>query len=126
MPDVTAGLSPEDAERLAAALASGLGRDLGGGSFPNAEGWRLTGVRTRLLQGQSLPVAAFTREERTLCFIVTPTDDANPAYRRVGGFDVVYFSEDVPDAEQHRIYERDRPMIDRFVAWIEAWAQRRE
>lgn len=68
-----------------------------------------------------MPVAKFVREGATLCFIVSPTDPKEPAYKRSRRYDVVYFSEDVPDAEQSRIYARDRAMIDRFAAWVIRW-----
>jgi hypothetical protein len=68
-----------------------------------------------------LPVAKFVREGATLCFIVSPRDPNEPAYKRSHHYDIVYFSEDVPDAEQARIYARDRPMIDRFAAWVIHW-----
>jgi hypothetical protein len=68
-----------------------------------------------------VPVAKFVREGATLCFIVSPSDPNEPAYKRSRRYDIVYFSEDVPDAEQSRIYARDRPMIDRFAAWVIHW-----
>jgi hypothetical protein len=63
----------------------------------------------------------FTRGQETISFIVTPTNPAEPAYRRSTRYDIVYFSDDVPDAEQSRIYARDRAMIDRFAAWVLKW-----
>lgn len=68
-----------------------------------------------------VPVVKFAREGATLCFVVTRTDPAEPAYRRSPRFDVVYYSEDVPDDEQARIHARDRSMIDRFAAWVVQW-----
>lgn len=110
----------EPLSRLTEKLDRALARDFGRPSFPNLEGWRFTAVALRTFR-RTVPVVAFEREGATLCFIVTPTDAAEPAYKRSRRYDIVYFSEDVPDAEQSRIYARDRAMIDRFAAWLIAW-----
>ena len=107
-------------QHLADKLGRDLARDFGGPAFPNPEGWESKGVALRTFRS-TVPVATFARGGQTLCFIVTPTDPAEPAYKRSRRHDVVYFSEDVPDAEQARIYARDRAMIDRFAAWVVAW-----
>ena len=109
-------------ERLADALSRALARDFGGPTFPNPEGWQCKGARLRTFR-RTVPVVELVMEGRTLSFIVTPTDPAEPAYRRSPRYDVVYFSEDVPDNEQSRIYARDRATIDRFVSWVKAWDQ---
>jgi len=85
------------------------------------DGWSLEGVAPRFLMGSHLPVAAFRSGEKTLCFIVTPTDASAPAYKRTPHFDLVYFSEDVADEKQSEIYQRDRDFIDRFAAWLRRW-----
>ncbi|MRG92758.1 hypothetical protein [Polyangium spumosum] len=110
----------ESLERLAGALSAGLARDFGGPAFPNPEGYRCKGARLRTFR-RTVPVVELEMEGRTLSFIVTPTDPAEPAYRRSDRYDIVYFSEDVPDGEQSRIYARDRATIDHFVAWVKAW-----
>ena len=117
-------LSPEAADALSEALRAGLSMDLDGGTFPNPEGWKLAGVSRQFLMQKHVPVAKLEREGATLCFIVTPTDPRERVYKRTPRFDLVYFSEDVPDPEQHRIYERDRATIDRFAAWLAKWDAR--
>lgn len=111
-------MTPEAADALSKTLASALApslRELGQG------GWELAGVSPRLLMGTHMPVVAFRRGGDTLCFIVTPTDASKPVYKRTTRFDVVYFSEDVPDDQQSQIYRRDRELIDRFAAWLRIW-----
>ena len=112
--------STETLQSLAEALTRALERDFGGAAFPNSEGCACKGARLRTFR-QTVPVVEFTRGPETLSFIVTPTNPAEPAYRRSPRYDIVYFSEDVPDAEQSRIYARDRAMIDRFAAWVMKW-----
>lgn len=89
-------------------------------SFPAGE-HRVEAVSARSLMGTHLPVVKLRRGDETLSFIVAPTDPAARVYKRTKSFDVTYFSEDVPDDEQSRIYQRDRAAIDRFVAWLVAW-----
>lgn len=101
-------------------LNSAIERDFGGPTFPNSDGYEYIGTRLRTFR-QTVPVVEFRRGNETLSFIVTPTNAAEPAYRRSTRYDIVYFSEDVPDAEQSRIYARDRVMIDRFAAWLMKW-----
>ncbi len=115
---MTSDLDP--LQPLADALTAALARDFGGPSFPNPEGWRNKGARLRTFRS-TVPVVELEREGQTLSFIVTPTNPAEPAYRRSPRYDIVYFSEDVPDHEQSRIYARDRATIDRFAAWVLAW-----
>lgn len=105
---------------LAQLLAEALARDFGGAIFPNPDGYAFKGARLRTFR-QTVPVVEFARGPETLSFILTPTNPTEPAYKRSDRFDIVYFSEDVPDAEQSRIYARDRAMIDRFAAWVIKW-----
>ena len=114
--------STEPLQLLTNALTSALERDFGSPAFPNPDGYECKGARLRTFR-QTVPVVEFARGNETLSFIVTPTNAAEPAYRRSIHYDIVYFSEDVPDAEQSRIYARDRAMIDRFAAWIKKWDQ---
>jgi hypothetical protein len=101
-------------------LNSAIERDFGGAAFLNPDGYSYNGTRLRTFR-QTVPVVEFRRGNETLSFIVTPTNATEPAYRRSTRYDIVYFSEDVPDAEQARIYARDRVMIDRFAAWVMKW-----
>jgi hypothetical protein len=114
--------STEPLQLLTNALTSALERDFGSPAFPNPDGYECKGAKLRTFR-QTVPVVEFTRSNETLSFIVTPTNPAEPAYRRSTHYDIVYFSEDVPDAEQSRIYARDRAMIDRFATWIKKWDQ---
>ena len=107
-------------QSLTNALTSALEREFGGPTFPNPDGYHCNGAKLRTFR-QTVPVVEFSRGNETLSFIVTPTNPAEPAYRRSHRYDIVYFSEDVPDAEQSRIYARDRAMIDRFAAWVIQW-----
>jgi hypothetical protein len=109
--------STDTLQSLADALTIALERDFGTSSFPNPDGYACKGARLRTFR-QTVPVVEFMRGNETLSFIVTPTNPAEPAYRRSARYDIVYFSEDVADAEQSRIYARDRAMIDRFAAWV--------
>jgi hypothetical protein len=102
------------------ALRQALERELGSDALRNVEGWTLASVEPTQF-ARLVPVVKFVRPGATLCFIVSATDAKEPAYKRSRRFDIVYFSEDVPDAEQSRIYARDRPMIDRFAAWVIRW-----
>jgi hypothetical protein len=112
--------STDDLQALTNALTNALEREFGSDSFPNSDGYQCRGARLRTFR-QTVPVVEFTRGQETISFIVTPTNPAEPAYRRSARYDIVYFSEDVPDAEQSRIYARDRAMIDRFAAWVMKW-----
>ncbi len=110
----------ESLQWLVDVLAQALNREFGSKSFPHFNDYAYKGTRLRTFR-QTVPVVEFTREHETLSFIVTPTNPAEPAYKRSVHYDIVYFSEDVPDAEQSRIYARDRAMIDRFAAWVIQW-----
>jgi hypothetical protein len=108
-------------ERFAQTLSAAIARDFGGPELPSPEGYEFARVRLRMLQGKNVPVVEFTKNGQTLSFIITRTNPAAPAYRRSTHYDIVYFSEDVADAEQSKIYARDRAVIDRFAAWIVRW-----
>lgn len=110
----------ETLQSLADVLTTVLERDFGGATFPNPDAYQCNGAKLRTFR-QTVPVVEFTHGNETLSFIVTPTNPAEPAYRRSLRYDIVYFSEDVPDSEQSRIYARDRVMIDRFAAWFMKW-----
>lgn len=109
-----------DIARICDDLRRALERDFGGDALRNLEGWTLESVKPTQF-ARLVPVARFVRDGATLCFIVSPTDAKEPAYKRSRRYDIVYFSEDVPDREQSRIYARDRAMIDRFAAWVIRW-----
>ena len=109
-------------QSLATVITTALERDFGGPTFPNPDGYHCNGAKLRTFR-QTVPVVEFHRGTESLSFIVTPTNPAEPAYRRSLRYDIVYFSEDVPDAEQSRIYARDRVMIDRFASWVMKWDQ---
>jgi hypothetical protein len=108
---------PDPVDAIVEALARALARDAGGGRLILREGFRCIGVAARTFR-RRVPVVSFARENATLSFIVTQTNPAEPAYRRTPHFDVTYFSEDVPDHEQDRIYARDRQTIDAFAHWL--------
>jgi hypothetical protein len=112
--------STDTMQSLVDALGSAVEREFGSASFLNPDGYHYKGSRLRTFR-QTVPVVEFARGTETLSFIVTPTNAAEPAYKRSARFDIVYFSEDVPDSEQSRIYARDRAMIDRFSAWVVKW-----
>lgn len=113
----------ESLQWLADALSQALAANFGGASFPRFDGYTYRRTHLRTFR-QTVPVVEFSRGDETLSFIVTPTNPAEPAYKRSPRYDIVYFSEDVPDAEQSRIYGRDRVMIDRFAAWVIQWDRR--
>ena len=112
------GMTPEDAEAVCTKLRAAIEParvELGRG------GWAFEAAAPRFLMRTHLPVVSFRNGEKTLCFIVTPTDRSAPAYKRTARHDLVYFSEDVADNKQSEIYARDREFIDRFAAWLAAW-----
>ncbi|HEY8429275.1 MAG TPA: hypothetical protein VIL20_12900 [Sandaracinaceae bacterium] len=110
----------ELAARLERALTEELGRTP---ALPNPEGWQITEVAPRFFQIWRVLVS-LRAADRTIGFLLSPTDPNERAYRRTPRFDFVYFSEDVPDHEQDRIYRRDRATIDRFAAWLDDWDRR--
>lgn len=110
---------PEEIVRLAGALSRALAADLSTPALENPEGWRIACVEPRRF-GIWRALIELRTDDRSLGFLVSPTDPAEPAYRRTPRWDFVYFSEDVPDPEQDRIYRRDRATIDRVARWLEA------
>lgn len=108
-------------ERFAQTLRDAVSGDFGGPRLPSPEGYQFVGVRLRMLQGKNVPVVEFSKTGQTLSFIITRTNPAAPAFRRSAHYDIVYFSEDVADAEQSKIYARDRAVIVRFADWICRW-----
>jgi hypothetical protein len=115
------GTESTDAEQawvgtIASELRAALAEDFGTARLP-AAGWTLAAVEPRTFK-QRVPVVALECGERHLCFIVTPTNLREPAYRRTARHDVTYFSEDVADEAQGQIYRRDREMIDAFARWM--------
>lgn len=107
----------EALENLVTDLERALSEDFGGARFSNPEGWRLESVALRTFR-ETVPVVTFKAADRTLCFIVTPTDAEQRAFRRSKRHDITYFSEDVADDDQAIIFKRDQPMIERFAAWL--------
>lgn len=116
----------ERAETLSSVLERALRDETSGLPPSRLVDWTLVSVATRFLMGAHLPVAAFARDGKTLAFIVTPTDPGARVYKRTARLDVVYFSEDAPDAEQQTIYDRDKASIDAFVTWLGEWDARGE
>ncbi len=114
-------LSLEQATAIADRLQRALTRPPAALPSPASAGWTLAGASARFLMGRHLPVVAFERDGSTLGFIVSPKDLQAPVYKRSARFDLVYFSEDVPDDQQQSVYDRNRAMIDRFAAWLIAW-----
>jgi hypothetical protein len=114
---------PASIVALAEALARALTDDLSTPALENPEGWRLVAVTPRFFQIWRALIELRT-DTTSLGFLISPTDPAERAYRRTARWDFVYFSEDVPDPEQDRIYQRDRATIDRFASWLEAWDRR--
>jgi hypothetical protein len=102
---------------LVAELGTALAADFGRAAFPVPAGWELQTVRPRTFW-KRVPVVELTHGSETLCFIVTPTEASEPAFRRTARHDVIYFSEDVPDEAQDRIFRRDREMIEAFARWL--------
>src|SRR5262245_35955224 len=95
-------LSPERAARIAAMLEEAISNSA---APPAIDGWKLRGVAPRFLMGRHVPVAMFERGDKTLGFIVSPSIAGERAYRRSARFDIVYFSEDVPDDRQQGVYD---------------------
>jgi hypothetical protein len=62
-------------------------------------------------------------DARTLCFILGPSDPAQPAFKRGRRFDVVYYSDDLAVADHGSLYARDKDAIERIARWLVAWDQ---
>ena len=114
---------PASIESFCAHLDAALRREYGTPSFPPVGDYVFAAVGPRHFM-RYVPVASFTRGGDTIAFIVTTTDPAERVYKRSARYDIVYFSEDVADDDQHIIYARDRSMIDAFCAWLVAWDPR--
>lgn len=116
---------PQEIEMLASDLGTRLLADLDSGRLVLPKSWRCAGVAARRFGRWTVHVEleldGVTGPCETLGLLVAPTDAGEPAYRRTDSLDLVYFSEDVPDPEQHRIYARDRTTIDCFFAWLSEW-----
>jgi hypothetical protein len=85
------------------------------------DGWAFEGASSRFLMKTYVPVLAFRRGDDTLCFIVTPSDPSGRSFKRSARFDLSYFSEDVADDDQGKIYARDREQIERVAKWLQRW-----
>ncbi len=110
------------AEEIVTKLSEAVEKAFGGDDFPNSDDWSFDGAETRWLMSRDVPVVNFSVGDRQLCFIVESTNPENKEfYRRTASYDVSYFSEDVADEEQESVWERDRAMIEGFMAWIEKW-----
>jgi hypothetical protein len=112
-------LSAMSPEEIAETLRQALGATPSAAS--TRDGWILRDVKVRLLMGRDVPVVTLARDGATLSFIVSLTNPEERAYKRSKRFDIVYFSEDVPDDAQQEIYDTHRAIIDRFAAWLIAW-----
>jgi hypothetical protein len=112
-------VEPEEAwvGPLVTELGAALAADFGTDQLPAPAGWEFGGVEPRSFM-KRVPVALFRHGEQRLCFIVTPTDPREQAYKRTARHDITYFSEDVPDDAQDQIYRRDREMIEAFARWL--------
>lgn len=93
---------------------------LGAGTLENPEGWRV--LDTRVFQ-RWVPVVELRlhTDDRTLCFILAPSDPERPAFKRGPQHDIVYYSDDLAVAEHSGLYARDKPSIERFARWLVAW-----
>lgn len=107
-------VSPEGAEHHAARLREALARHA---TRFAVDGWELVGVTVDYLMKRHFPVVSYRNEERTLSFLVTD-DPADRAFRRGRVYGVSYFSYDVPDDQQARIFARDREQVERVAGWL--------
>jgi len=108
-----------DAPAEIVALARALELELG----EEHHGWHVDKVEPQRF-GRWTVLCALRSGRKSLGFLISPKDVAEPAYKRTDRYDVVYFSEDVPDEKQSVIYQRDRETIDRFARFIEDWDRR--
>ncbi len=111
-------MTPEESDALAGTLTEVITPAL---AEILPDGWQFENVKTRSLMMTHLPVLSLKHGAETLCFIISPTDPASPAFKRSKHYDLTYFSEDVPDAKQGQIYRRDREVIERVAAWLRRW-----
>ena len=108
-------MTQQEAEALVATLQASFA---GATDELCVDGWVFEAVTSRYLMQRHLPVVTFRRGTDSLCFIVTATDATAQVFRHGARFDVTYFSEDVPDAQQSKIYRRDKPQIERVAGWV--------
>lgn len=110
----------ESLEDLARRLEAGVRADLGSERMPGSGGWALTGVR---LYQRWAPVVEvlLAGDRRTLAFIVSPGDEARPAFCRTRRYDLVYYSDDLAPSEHDALYLRDQETIEGFALWFRAW-----
>ncbi|MEC9071717.1 MAG: hypothetical protein VX938_05020, partial [Myxococcota bacterium] len=112
----------EDLEGLANSLRIAVSADLGTSRMPGSTGWSLDEVR--LYQRWAPVVEVLLRGHgRTLGFIVCPTDEEHPAFRRTASYDLVYYSDDLAPSEHDELYLRDRETIEGFSLWLRVWDQ---
>jgi len=109
----------EPIDALVHELGEALGAELGTDRFPGSQGWALVHARPFTFWRR---VADFklAHGDRTLSFIVFPTDPNERVYARTSRLDVVYYSDDLPPSEHDALFARDGAMIDAFVAWLDA------
>ncbi len=108
------------AETLAEDLAAGLAEDLGTEALPNPEAWEVEEVRV-FQRWERVAEVLLRRPDRTLAFIVYPTDADRPAFSRSANLDCVYYSDDLAVSEHAALYARDRVTIEAVAAWLRAW-----
>lgn len=106
----------EGIEELRVWLERELGRSLR--SIPGLASFTLVAVRRFQRWTEVVEVLLDGDDGRTLGFILSPGDEARPAFARVGGWDLVYYSDDLGVSEHDRLYARDRAAIEGFAAWL--------
>ena len=128
-PDLTlkvasnAGPEPdEDLESLAERLRLSVSADLGSSRMPGSVGWSLREVRVYQRWAPVVEVL-LSGHQRTLGFIVSPTNTEHPAFRRTISYDLVYYSDDLAPSEHDDLYLRDREAIEGFALWLRVWDQ---
>lgn len=120
-PASDANTSDEEAriDALVRELDEALRADLGSARFPGSQGWELVRARAFTFWRRVADIK-LSQGDRTLSFIVFPTDPNERVYARTDRLDVVYYSDDLPPSRHDELFERDAAMIDAFVAWISA------
>jgi hypothetical protein len=107
------------ARRWCDMLAAAFERARAAGELAESSGWSLADASPQAVMGGTWPVLHFSRgPAHNVCFLVMPSDAAGPAYRRTARLSLSYFSPDVPNAAQDRVYARDRAWIEAFIGWI--------
>jgi hypothetical protein len=105
-------------DAIVAAVGPVLQRDFGTDKLPNPDGWVLTGMTPRKFNRLGA-CATFTLQGRTLCALVTPTDEANEnPYFRTAHYDMAYFFEGVPEDERSAIWQQNRALLDGLASWL--------